>query len=172
VAQVYLAVSRYSTSVFRCEELEDGQRVLAAYPGIVCDSPEHSIYFGFGVVGIMVYMVGYPLLVGLMLRRIQKKKLRTDTGAIASFGWVWFAVRSHAERMDCPVRSHLCCGSVRCTVLSRQRRTTTAYSPSCGEALVSRMRAYMTLAVDACQRSQLCHERRSTGLPACWPACC
>jgi hypothetical protein len=90
VAQVYLAVSRYSTSVFRCKELENGQRVLAAYPGIVCDSPEHSIYFGFGVVGIIVYMVGYPLLVGLMLWRIQKKKLRTDTGSIASFGWVWF----------------------------------------------------------------------------------
>ena len=28
----------------------------------------------------------------------------------------------------------------------------------------------MTLAVDACQRSQLCHERRSTDLPACWLA--
>ena len=95
----------------------------------------------FGVVGIIVYMVGYPLLVGLLLWRIQKKKLRTDTGSIASFGWVCSAIRLYAERMDCPVRSHLCCWSVRSTVLSRQSRTTTAYSPSCGEALVSRMRA-------------------------------
>jgi hypothetical protein len=108
VAQVYLAASRYSTSVFRCEELENGQRVLAAYPGIVCDSPEHSIYFGFGVVGIIVYMVGYPLLVGLLLWRIQKKKLRTDTGSIASLGWVCSAIRLYAERMNCPFRSHLC----------------------------------------------------------------
>jgi hypothetical protein len=91
--QVYLTAARYSTSVFRCTELEDGQSVLWVYPGMICGSPEHGWYVAFGAVGTLVYMVGYPLLVGVALWRINGKNLRTNTDCIATFGWVRSATR-------------------------------------------------------------------------------
>jgi hypothetical protein len=53
---VYLPVSKYSISVFKCTDV-GGRSVLSAFPNTDCSSAEYAAIFTAGCVGTAVYMV-------------------------------------------------------------------------------------------------------------------
>ncbi len=53
---VYLPVSKYSISVFKCIDV-GGRSVLSAFPNTDCSSAEYTAIFTAGCVGTAVYMV-------------------------------------------------------------------------------------------------------------------
>ena len=61
---LYLPLSKYSLSVFRCRELNTGESVLRSFPDIVCASSEHYFFLAVGTFGLACYMVrakcGFP----------------------------------------------------------------------------------------------------------------
>ena len=54
---LYLPLSKYSLSVFRCRELNTGESVLRSFPDIVCASSEHQFFLAVGSFGLACYMV-------------------------------------------------------------------------------------------------------------------
>ena len=84
-----MTVSRYSISVFNCMRLADGSSVLAQYPVLECGSPQHIVHQVFGVLGIALYMFGFPIFVGLALFRMHKHGLHTSKWYIEVLGWAY-----------------------------------------------------------------------------------
>ena len=85
----YLTVSVYSTSVFACTTLADGQVVLVVYPSMVCYSTQHNMYMALGTLGVVVYMVGFPVGVGAALSYMHYRGLHTDSDFIEVLGWIY-----------------------------------------------------------------------------------
>ena len=55
--------------MLRCHEEEvEGQLRLANDLSVLCDTPQHSTYVAMGVLGLLLYGLGYPLLVCYLLR--------------------------------------------------------------------------------------------------------
>jgi hypothetical protein len=92
---VYLTVSRYSTSVFRCVALSDGTLVLQAYPGMQCNTTQHLWYYACGVIGIVVYTIGFPLGLGVVLVYMHLHGRRTDELYLKTVGWVYEPFEAH-----------------------------------------------------------------------------
>jgi hypothetical protein len=53
---VYLPVSKYAISVYKCTTL-NGPSVLTAFPNMPCGSSEHSVVFAIGCLATTVYTV-------------------------------------------------------------------------------------------------------------------
>ena len=88
-AQVSAQVSRYSTSVFRCTELANGERVLDADPSLICGSSKHTVYMVLGCASTCIYMVGFPAVVGALVFYMHRKGLHTQQDWIDTLGWVY-----------------------------------------------------------------------------------
>ena len=54
---LYLPLSKYSVSVFRCRELGNAPSVLRSFPDVLCWSSEHYFFLAVGVFGLAFYMV-------------------------------------------------------------------------------------------------------------------
>ena len=76
--QVYLTVSKYSTSVFTCIELANGASVLKVYPEITCGSATHTVYMVLGVIGTVIYMVCRTATIVLLTNTSNCKQLSTS----------------------------------------------------------------------------------------------
>ena len=96
--QVYLCVSNYTTQVFRCQAIGNGESVLQAYPGIVCGTGYHQGLQTVGSIGFIVYMIGYPLGCFAALLYIYKNDLRTDPEMLRMFGWVIPTIQPTVQR--------------------------------------------------------------------------
>ena len=61
-------------------------QVLMAYPELECWTGWHWVYVGIGAVGMVVYLLGLPCGIGLILYKIQTRKLHTDHYTLLAFG--------------------------------------------------------------------------------------
>jgi hypothetical protein len=99
--QVYLCVSNYTTQVFRCQAIGNGESVLQAYPGVVCGTAYHQALQTVGSIGFIVYMIGYPLGCFAALLYIYKNDLRTDPEMLRMFGWVIPTIQPSPCNVQC-----------------------------------------------------------------------
>ena len=67
----YIMCTSKALSLFACAPGEDGEMYLRAYPPMECYHGEHVGLMLAGVLAIIVYTVGYPMVVFSELRRHQ-----------------------------------------------------------------------------------------------------
>ena len=67
-----------------------------AYPELECWTGWHWFYVGVGAVGSVVYLLGLPCGIGLVLYKIQKKKLHTDHYTLLAFGGLYTKYEAQA----------------------------------------------------------------------------
>ena len=71
---IYLTVCRYCFGSFYCIQMPptSGKYVLSMNPTIECWDSAHYIAVGFGIVGLVTYVAGYPILCATILYRLAK----------------------------------------------------------------------------------------------------
>ena len=70
--------------------------MLRAYPELTCWTEQHWFYIGLGTVGLVVYLVGLPCCIGLILYKIQTEKLHTNWKTLVAFGGLYTKYEAQA----------------------------------------------------------------------------
>ena len=106
---IYLTLCKYSLAPFLCEALpyvehdpftgrapNHPKLVLKAYPELECWAGWHWVYIGVGAVGLVVYLLGLPCGIALVLHKIRTKKLHTDHHTLLAFGALYTKYEARA----------------------------------------------------------------------------
>ncbi len=93
---IYMTLTRYIVGSFVCMDIKEGLQVLRAYPDIECYSELHHQIMAVGGVGLVVYVLGFPLAVLFSLYRIGSKQHHSVPSRLRKYGLVYDRYETHA----------------------------------------------------------------------------
>ena len=85
---------------FTSERQHHPRLVLRAYPEMACWVGEHWTFVAIGVLGIVLYVVGLPVAITLILNYIGRNQLHTDRNTMLAFGCMYSKYRVSAWRYE------------------------------------------------------------------------
>ena len=74
--------------------------VLSAYPEMTCWAGEHWTLVVIGIFGIVLYMLGLPVAIVLILKYIDRNQLHTDQSVMLAFGCLYSKYHVSAWRYE------------------------------------------------------------------------
>merc|ERR1711988_2033100 len=87
---IHPAVIRATLSLFPCQSLEGGLRVLLADTGVSCGDAKHSgIKIVFGIPSLFVLVVLVPVACAWNLRRIKRKDQLREPRVARRYAWLF-----------------------------------------------------------------------------------
>jgi len=84
----YITIAKYCFDSFKCEDMH-GVSVLSASPDIECGSREHDSVRAQGAVGILFYVIGFPVYVVWVLYSLHRKQAFSDPVALRRYGFLY-----------------------------------------------------------------------------------
>ena len=89
VNMVYVTISKYGLDGLACTKMADGTNVLSENPEITCWSREHLPIVAVSVIGLLLYMLGYPLVTGCILWYTSKNKLHANVRHLSKYAVIY-----------------------------------------------------------------------------------
>jgi hypothetical protein len=89
VNMVYLTLVRYCVGAFVCDEVAVDKAALVASPPMDCWTSEHQTVVGFAAIGMLVYVVGFPLFVATTLMRVHNAQQHSDPKILRKYGEIY-----------------------------------------------------------------------------------
>jgi len=86
---IYHTLALKSLEIFFCKSFPDGSSYLVAAPYVPCWERAHYGYIAIGSVGLVVYTLGVPLALYLLLEYARAHDLFNDVRFSARFGWLY-----------------------------------------------------------------------------------
>jgi hypothetical protein len=83
---VYMTLVRYCVAAFVCTEVAPGTYALDLYPPMDCWTSEHRPVVVVASIGLLVYVIGYPLFVAITLARIHHAQQHSVPGRLRKYG--------------------------------------------------------------------------------------
>lgn len=82
---IYNGLCKTSFDAFVCTEMPDGTGFVSAIPSVACNSAEHSAMKVIGVLGIILYVVGTPAFIFLVVYSGSKHDMLRDPRFLARY---------------------------------------------------------------------------------------
>lgn len=88
VEVTYITITKYCFDAYKCEDIH-GISVLSAAPDIECETKKHDIIRGLGAVGILGYVIGYPVFVCWRLYSLKRGQAFADPVNLRRYGFLY-----------------------------------------------------------------------------------
>jgi hypothetical protein len=92
---VYMTLVRYCIAAFVCEEVVAGKSALVVSPPMDCWTSEHRAALVAASIGMLVYVVGFPVVVATTLVRVHKAQLNSDPAMLRKYGDLYNLYEAH-----------------------------------------------------------------------------
>jgi hypothetical protein len=91
----YMTLVRYCFAAFVCEEVVPGTSALLISPSMDCWTSEHRAALVAASIGMLVYVIGFPVVVATTLMRVHRAQLHSDPPMLRKFGDLYALYEPH-----------------------------------------------------------------------------
>ena len=92
---VYMTLVRYCVAAFLCDEVATDKFALVASPPMDCWASEHQAAVVVAAIGMLVYVVGFPVFVAATLLRVHKAQQHSDPKVLRKHGEIYDRYEAH-----------------------------------------------------------------------------